>query len=143
MRGIDPSRLVFAPRVALREHLARHCHADLFLDTLPYNAHTTANDALWIGVPIVTCVGSAMAGRLGGSQLTALGLPELVTTSLPDYEALALRLARRPDELSALRARLAANRHTQPLFDMTSYARDFADCVIRVWRDHADEPTSA
>jgi predicted O-linked N-acetylglucosamine transferase (SPINDLY family) len=93
-RGIDPERLVFAGRSGLAEHLARHRLADLFLDTLPYNAHTTASDALWTGVPVVTCQGNAFAGRVGASLLRAVGLPELITTSLCDYETLALRLAR-------------------------------------------------
>jgi len=136
-RGIDPSRLVFATRVSLPEHLARHRHADLFLDTMPYNAHTTANDALWAGVPLITCAGRTMASRLAGSQLQAIGAPELITSSLDEYEALALKLARAPDERSTLRGRLAANRHVLPLFDMTRYAQDFADCLIRAWDDHA------
>ena len=90
-RGVDPSRLVFAERVGLSEHLSRHRLADLFLDTLPYNAHTTACDALWMGLPLVTCAGQAFAGRVGASVLTGVGLPELVTTSLDDYEALGAR----------------------------------------------------
>ncbi|HEY2864318.1 MAG TPA: tetratricopeptide repeat protein, partial [Casimicrobiaceae bacterium] len=115
-RGVDPARLVFAPRVELAEHLARHAHADLFIDTLPYNAGTTANDALFMGVPVVSCCGETMASRIAGSQLQAIGLAELLTTSLAEYEALALRLARQPEELAALRARLNANRRTHPLF---------------------------
>ena len=89
-------RLVFAARVAPAEHLARHRLADLFLDTLPYNAHTTASDALWAGLPVLTCAGHTFAGRVAGSLLRAVGLPELVTHSLHDYETLALKLARAP-----------------------------------------------
>jgi len=132
-RGIDPQRLVFAPRVDLPEHLARHVHADLFLDTSPYNAGTTANDALFMGVPVLTCSGETMASRIAGSQLHAIGLPELVTASLSQYEAVALRLAREPETLAALRARLAANRHTHPLFDMARYTRDFEALLLRTW----------
>jgi predicted O-linked N-acetylglucosamine transferase (SPINDLY family) len=132
-RGVDPRRLVFAPRVGLAEHRARHAHANLFLDTLPYNAGTTANDALFMGVPVLTCSGETMASRIAGSQLHAIGLPELVTTSLAEYEALALRLAREPETLAALRARLAANRHTHPLFDMARYTQDFEALLLHTW----------
>src|SRR5262249_6018157 len=92
-RAVDPTRLIFAKRLRLPDHLARHRLADLFLDTLPYNAHTTARDALWAGLPLVTCCGKAFAGRVGGSLLRAIGLPELITHSLEEYEAVALRLA--------------------------------------------------
>jgi predicted O-linked N-acetylglucosamine transferase (SPINDLY family) len=132
-RGIDPQRLVFAPRIDLPKHRARHVHADLFLDTSPYNAGTTANDALYMNVPILTCSGDTMASRLAGSQLHAIGLPELVTASLAEYEALALRLAREPHTLAALRARLAANRHTHPLFDMARYTQDFEALLLHTW----------
>src|SRR3954454_21102221 len=89
-QGVDPDRLVFARRVASSsEHLGRHRLADLFLDTLPYNAHTTASDALWAGLPVLTCTGDTFAGRVAGSLLRAAGLGELITTSLEEYEALA------------------------------------------------------
>ena len=123
-RGIVPDRLVFAPRVPLAAHLARHRHADLVLDTIPYNAHTTASDALWAGVPIVTCLGETFAGRVGASLLGAVGLSELVTPDLAAYEALALALARDPSRLAAVRATLAANRTSAPLFDARRFARD-------------------
>jgi predicted O-linked N-acetylglucosamine transferase (SPINDLY family) len=132
-RGIDPQRLTFAPRLPIDRHLARHVHADLFLDTLPYNAGTTANDALFMGVPVVTCSGETMASRIAGSQLHAIGLPELVTTSLAEYEALALRLAREPETLAALRTKLAANRSTYPLFDMARYTQDFEALLLHTW----------
>lgn len=135
-RGVDPERLVFAPRIPLPRHLARHAHADLFLDTAPYNAHTTSNDALFMGLPVLTCAGSTMASRVAGSQLHVLGLPELVTTSSRDYEALALRLAQHPDELGALRARIAANRDTHPLFDMERFAHNLGAALVQMWRDH-------
>src|SRR6185369_17109332 len=101
-RGIAAERLIFAPRVDLEVHLARHRVADLFLDTLPYNAHTTASDALWAGLPVLTRIGQTFAGRVAASLLSAIDLPELVVSSLQDYEAAALRLARNPTELAAL-----------------------------------------
>jgi predicted O-linked N-acetylglucosamine transferase (SPINDLY family) len=117
-RGIDPGQLVFAARCGQAEHLSRHSLADLFLDTLPYNAHTTASDALWMGLPIITCTGSTFAGRVASSLLAAAGLPELVTDSPDQYEALAFRLARDPSALAAIKSKLAANRHSVPLFDI-------------------------
>jgi protein O-GlcNAc transferase len=134
-RGVDPARLIFAPRVSLAEHLARHAHADLFLDTTPYNAGATANDALFMGVPVLTCAGDTMAGRVAGSQLTAIGLPELITDSLDAYAALALTLARDRAQLQRLRAQLAANRHTHPLFDMTRFTRALDDLLLAAWEN--------
>jgi predicted O-linked N-acetylglucosamine transferase (SPINDLY family) len=122
-RGVAAERLVFAPRVPLAEHLARHAAADLFLDTFPCNAHTTANDALFAGLPLVACSGETFASRVSGSQLRAVGLPELVTNSLADYEALALALARDPTRLARCRSRLRAGRDAAPLFDSAGYAR--------------------
>src|SRR5258705_380332 len=106
--GIDPQRLVFAGPAPLEVHLARHRLADLFLDPLPYNAHATACDALWAGLPVLTRKGTAYAGRVAASLLTAASLPELITETAEDYEALALALARDPARLKALRDRLAA-----------------------------------
>lgn len=121
--GVAAERLVFAPRVGPAEHLARHRAADLFLDTLPYTAHTTASDALWAGVPIVTCTAESFAARVAASLLKAVGLPELVTSSPNDYEALAIALARDPSRLAALKQKLTENRMTAPLFDTVSYTR--------------------
>jgi protein O-GlcNAc transferase len=132
-RGIDPERLIFAGRSNLAEHLARHQLAELFLDTLPYNAHTTGSDALWAGVPIVTCLGNAFAGRVGASLLRSVGLPELVTTSLPDYEALALRLASEPALLAGFRQRLAGNLDTCPLFDSDRFRRHIEAAYATMW----------
>lgn len=123
-RGLDPTRLVFADKKPHAQHLGRLQLADLFLDTLPYNAHTTASDALWCGVPIVTCAGNTFAARVAGSLLTAVRLPELITGSLEDYYKLALRLGANPDELAALKAKLMCNRSTAPLFDSTRYTRN-------------------
>lgn len=122
-RGIAPERLVFAPRAALPDHLARHACADLFLDTLPYNAHTTASDALWAGLPLLTCAGATFAGRVATSLLTHVGLPDLVASSPDDYERRAVALATDPQALAALRARLEANRLTTPLFDTARFTR--------------------
>ncbi len=122
--GVDPARLVFAPFISQQRHIARLRNADLFLDTLPYNAHTTASDALWAGVPLVTCAGGTFASRVAASLLRAAHVSELITTSLDDYQALAIELATDRPRLAALRARLEAGRATVPLFDSTLFARD-------------------
>jgi protein O-GlcNAc transferase len=122
-RGIDPERLVFAELRAPADHLARHRLADLFLDTSPYNAHTTASDALWTGVPLITCPGQAFASRVAASLLTAIGLPQLIVEDAEEYEMMAHELARQPALLAAVRARLAANRLTTALFDSRRHAR--------------------
>ena len=123
-RGIAGERLVFATRVPLPEdHLARLGLADLFLDTIGYNAHATTCDALWAGVPVLTCMGETFAGRVAASALTAVGLPEMITTSLDDYERHALALVREPASLVAIRSKLAANRKTHLLFDTARFAR--------------------
>ena len=121
--GIDPQRLIFAAPVSSAQHLARLKCADLSLDNLPYNAHTTAADVLWAGVPIITCTGSTWPGRVAASLLTAIGLEELICTMAADYEALAVALARSPDRLNAVTQKLAANRLTTPLFDTARFAR--------------------
>jgi len=115
--GVAPQRLVFAARAPLDVHLARHRLADLFLDTLPYNAHTTASDALWAGLPVLTLKGHSFAGRVAASLLHAVGLPELVTHNAQDYEALALQLAGDPARLAGFCGKLAIQRDVAPLFD--------------------------
>jgi predicted O-linked N-acetylglucosamine transferase (SPINDLY family) len=136
-RGIDPRRLVFAPGVpSSDDHLARLRRADLFLDTLPYNAHSTACEALWAGVPVLTCLGRSFQGRVAASILNAVGLPELVTHSLAEYEAKALALARNPLELATLKAKLARTRHTRPLFDVSRYTRHLEAAYRRMWEQH-------
>ena len=132
--GVAAQRLVFAPRLPLPEHLARHRLADLFVDTLPCNAHTTASDALWAGLPVLTCAGRTFAGRVAASLLRAIGMPELVTHSLPEYEALALRLAQSPEAMAAVRATLAQHRNTWPLFDSTQFARHLETAYDTMWR---------
>lgn len=134
LRGIAPQRLVFAPRMALAEHLARHRLPDLFLDTLPVNAHTTASDALWAGLPIITCAGDAFASRVAASLLHAIGLPELITHTLADYEALALKLANTPMLLNGFKNRLAANRLTQPLFDTARFCQQIENAYLTMYQ---------
>lgn len=133
-RHVEPQRLVFAPRAPLAFHLARYPLADLFLDTLPCNAHTTASDALWAGVPLLTCLGSTFAGRVAASVLEAAGLPELVTENLDEYEALALCLATDPERLGTLRARLVAGRHGCRLFDVERYRRGLEAAYTLMWQ---------
>jgi len=139
--GVDPARLVFAGRVPPVEHLARQRLADLFLDTLPCNAHTTASDALWAGLPLLTCMGTTFAGRVAGSLLAAVGLPELATRDLPAYEAMALELARNPGRLGALRAKLAGDHARLPLFDTGRFCRGLEAAYTSMWdRAQRGEP---
>jgi protein O-GlcNAc transferase len=134
-RGVDPDRLVFAQRVPrVEDHLARYRQADLFLDTHPYNAHTTCADALMSGLPVVTCMGGAFPSRVAGSLLHAAGIPELVTTSLADYEALALKLARDPRRLAALKAQLIASQPTNALCDADGFTRNLEAIYTAMWR---------
>jgi predicted O-linked N-acetylglucosamine transferase (SPINDLY family) len=138
-RGIAPARLIFAKRMDLSDHLARHRLADLFLDTLPCNAGTTASDALWAGLPILTCLGGTLVGRVAARLLKAVGLPELVTENRDQYEALALRLAANPQELLLLREKLAANRLTHPLFDVVRFTKNIETAYISMWkRSHSN-----
>jgi len=137
-RSIDPMRLIFAPRMPLPQHLARHRLADLSLDTLPYNAHTTASDALWTGLPIITRAGESFAARVAASLLTSVGLPELITHSAEEYEALALRLAHRPEELAVLKEKLARNLRAAPLFDTDRFRRHLEEAYRMMWRRHAN-----
>ena len=133
-RGVDFGRLIFAPRTPPAEHLGRHRHADLFLDTLPCNAHTTASDALWAGLPVVTCCGDTFAGRVAGSLLMAIDMPELVTTSLEEYEQAALALARSPQRLIALRRKLQNNREASALFDLPKLTGNIEAAYARMWQ---------
>jgi protein O-GlcNAc transferase len=133
-RGVDPERLIFAPLVAPAEHIGRHRHADLFLDTLPCNAHTTASDALWAGLPVVTCSGETFAGRVAGSLLTALGMAELITGSLVDYEQTALALAQNPQRLAALRETLAQQRDKSALFDLPRTTLHLEAAYTQMWQ---------
>ncbi len=131
-RGVDPSRLVFAGRTQPEEHLARHQVADLFLDTLPYNAHTTASDALWVGLPVLTCPGETFPSRVAASLLTALDMPEMIAPAMAAYEALAVQLAKEPERLAAVRQKLARNRATSPLFDTDLFTRNIEAAYIEM-----------
>jgi predicted O-linked N-acetylglucosamine transferase (SPINDLY family) len=127
---------VFAPKLPLPDHLARHALADLFLDCGPYSAHTTASDALWTGLPVLTWAGETFASRVAGSLLRAVGLPDLVTRTLADYETMALTLVREPARLAEIRARLAANRPTAPLFDAATFTHGLEAAyahMVDVW----------
>jgi predicted O-linked N-acetylglucosamine transferase (SPINDLY family) len=137
-RGIAASRLIFCDHMRLPEHLARHRLADLFLDTLPYNAHTTTSDALWAGLPVLTCAGTAFAGRVAASLLKAAGLAELVTDNLANYEAAALRLAKDAASLGALRRKLAQNKDTYPLFDTDRYRHHLEGAYTIMWDMHRE-----
>jgi predicted O-linked N-acetylglucosamine transferase (SPINDLY family) len=131
--GISPQRLVFAPRASPGEHLARHRLADLFVDTLPCSAHTAASDALWAGLPLITVAGTTFAGRVAASLLTALGLPQLITHSLADYEAVALSLAREPEKLATIRRTVGERRNTSTLFDTQRITRSLERAYLMMW----------
>ena len=132
-RGVHPSRLVFAKRMPLAEHLARHQLADLFIDAFPCNAHTTASDALWAGLPVLTLMGNAFASRVAASLLNAIELPELITSTPQAYEALAIEIAKNPAKLAALKQKLASNRLTTPLFDTPQFTRDLERSYVQIY----------
>jgi predicted O-linked N-acetylglucosamine transferase (SPINDLY family) len=131
--GISAQRLVFAPRASPGKHLARHRLADLFVDTLPCSAHTAASDALWAGLPLITVAGTTFAGRVAASLLTAIGLPELITHSLADYEAVALSLAREPEKLATIRRTVGERRNTSTLFDTQRFTRSLERAYLMMW----------
>ena len=135
-RGIAPERLIFAGKMPVADHLARHRLADLCIDTLPCNAHTTGTDALWAGLPVVTCLGSTLAARVAASLLRAAGLPELVAETLKDYEALVLKLARDAALLASVKDKLAGSRDTCPLFDTGRSTRSMEAAYVRMWERH-------
>jgi predicted O-linked N-acetylglucosamine transferase (SPINDLY family) len=140
-RQVGAERLVFAGRVKLPDHLARHRAADLFLDTWPCNAHTTASDALWAGLPVLTLAGEAFASRVAASLLSAVGLPELIAAGPQDYEDMAVGLATEPPRLEELKRRLAHNRLTAPLFDTRGHARHLEAAYAQIHeRHHAGLP---
>ena len=135
-RGIDPQRLIFARQAPHAEHLARHRLADLLLDTWPVCAHTTASDALWAGLPLVTLPGRSFISRVSGSLLTAMGLPELIASNIGEYEAMAVRLARSPSEMQALRQKLAERRSGSPLFDTKGFCKNIEAAYQTMWDKH-------
>jgi predicted O-linked N-acetylglucosamine transferase (SPINDLY family) len=141
-RRVDPARLIFAPFVkGIEEHYARYRLADLFLDTA-YNGHVTATDALWAGLPVLTCAGKSYAGRVAGSLLQSVGLPELVTDGLGEYEAMALKLAGDARLLEALRVRLERNKRSAPLFDTDRFRRHIESAYTTMWeiRQRGEKP---
>jgi predicted O-linked N-acetylglucosamine transferase (SPINDLY family) len=123
IRNVHPDRLIFAKRLPLPEHLARHRHADLFLDTLPCNAHTTASDALWAGLPVLTQIGETFAGRVAASLLNAIGLSELIVSSQEEYENLAIELASNPSKLAEIKDKVKRDRLTSTLFNTELFTR--------------------
>ena len=140
-RGIEPHRLIFAARMPLPEHLARHRVADLFIDSLPYNAHTTASDALWAGLPVLTCMGESFASRVAGSLLNAIELPELITTTQAEFEVRAVELALNHNQLKMIRDKLDKNRLTTPLFDSELFTRHLENAYEQMMqRYHASLP---
>jgi predicted O-linked N-acetylglucosamine transferase (SPINDLY family) len=133
LAGVDAKRLIFAPRVPIAEHLARHVNADLFLDTLPYNAHTTASDALWMGLPVLTCMGNTFASRVAASLLNSVKLPELITNSLQEYELKALDFAQNPTKIMQIKQKLDAETSKSKLFDTAQFAKDIEQQYLNVW----------
>jgi protein O-GlcNAc transferase len=132
-RGVDAGRLVFADRMpSLPEHLARQRVADLFLDTRPYNAHATALDALWAGLPILTCIGEGFAGRVGASLLNAIGLPELIAATPALYENLAVQLAENPQHMAEIKQKLARNRLKTSLFDTRAFTKHLEAAYAKI-----------
>jgi predicted O-linked N-acetylglucosamine transferase (SPINDLY family) len=140
-KGIDPARLVFGTPLSLPDWLARHRVADLFLDTLPYNAGTTASDALWAGLPVLTCIGSTFTGRMAASLLKSIGLPELIASTFAQYEDLAVDLAQSPQRLANIKKKLAHNRLTMPLFDQKRFTKNLETAYASIYeRYQADLP---
>lgn len=140
-RGVDANRLVFGKRLSAPDYLARYRAADLFLDTLPFNAGTTASDALWAGLPVLTCTGEAFASRMAASLLHAIDLPELITATQEDYEALAVQLATHPEQLKAIGQKLERNRLSTALFDTKLFTRNIEEAYIQMYqRYQADLP---
>ena len=136
--GIDKARLVFAPRVTIAEHLERHNHADLFLDTLPYNAHTTASDALFMRLPLLTCCGNTFASRVAASLLQRVDLPELISHNLQEYEQIALDLAQNPQKLAQIKQKLIVSLESTKLFNPTQFARNLEQAYIQLNKIYMD-----
>ncbi len=135
-RGVDPERLVFGERLTLADHLARHRLADLFLDTLPCNAHTTASDSLWAGLPVLTLIGQSFAARVAASLLSAMDLPELIAMTQDDYEQLAIELASNPYKLGAIKAKLESNRTIAPLYNPALFTHHLESAYVLMYERH-------
>jgi predicted O-linked N-acetylglucosamine transferase (SPINDLY family) len=136
LRGIDPNRLIFGKRLSKPEYLARYQVADLFLDTQPYNAHTTASDALRMGLPVLTCIGNSFASRVAASLLNAVNLPELITTTKEEYESLAIELATHPEKLKIIKDKLVSNLSTAPLYDTPLFTRHLESAYSIMYERH-------
>jgi predicted O-linked N-acetylglucosamine transferase (SPINDLY family) len=142
--GIDPQRLVFGPIMAKPRHLARLGLADLFLDTRWYNAHTTASDALWAGVPVLTCPGQTFAQRVGASLVNAIEMPELIAKDWDHYEQMAVAIAQKPRQAAQLKMKLAEKRNSAPLFQTARFVKDLESLYLRMWRGEIEpHPTGA
>ena len=140
-RGVNQNRLIFGEKIIRSQYLARYRSADLFLDTLPYNAGATASDALWAGLPVLTCMGEAFASRYAASLLFAIGLPELVTQTQAEFEALAIELATKPIKLKEIKDKLESNRLTAPLFDTPRFTKNMEAAYIKMYEQYlADVP---
>jgi len=137
--GVDPSRLFFSPYIKMYDHLERYALADLFLDSLPYNAHTSASDALWANLPVLTLQGKSFAGRVAASLLHAIAMPELITYTEQDFEDRAVDLATHPEKLAALKVKLAKNRLTTPLFDTQLYTKHFESALIEAYERYQSD----
>jgi predicted O-linked N-acetylglucosamine transferase (SPINDLY family) len=138
-RGIDSSRLVFGRQIPMEEYLARYRVCNLFLDTTPYNAGTTASDALWTGLPVLTLIGQSFASRVAASLLKAIGLPELITNSQEEYEVLAIELALNPMKLADIKLKLAKNRLTTPLFDTPLFTKHIEAAYIQMYERYQND----
>jgi predicted O-linked N-acetylglucosamine transferase (SPINDLY family) len=136
LRGVDPSRIIFAERMTLQEHLARHCLADLFLDTLPYNAHTTTSDALWAGLPVLTCKGASFAARVAASLLSAVEMTELITETYEEYQAKAIELATNPIKLELIKLKLKSNKLKTPLFDTRLFTKNIELAYESIYQNY-------
>ena len=139
-RNISPDRIVFSERLSsLSDHLSRHKVADLFLDTLPYNAHSTCSDALWSGLPVLTCAGDSFAARVAASMLNAINLPELITNSKKEYEEKAINFANNPQYIKKIKKKLAENRLKAPLFNTDLYAKNIENIFHKIHLRHLNK----
>lgn len=134
--GINPERLIFASHLPIPEHLSRHKCADLFLDTFPYNAHTTASDALWAGLPVLTMLGNSFAGRVTSSLLCAIELPELITNSEEEYKSLAVELATNKQKINLIKNKLMLKKQTAPLFNTPLFTKYIEQGYVRMFENY-------
>jgi hypothetical protein len=137
-RGVSAERLIFSKHIPLSEHLARQAQADLFLDTFPCNAHTTASDALWVGLPVLTLSGESFASRVAASLLSAVDLSELIVQTVADYELMAITLANQPQKIDTIRQKLLTMRQIAPLFDTPNFTRDLESSYIKIYERYQE-----